>query len=416
VTFPRARRARGFTLIELMVGAVISIITLGAIAASFAAVQGTYQAEVRIKSSVEGARSALGYLEHMVTLAGYGIDPRYAISTTTPTGGLKNNETLVAFAAGPPVIPQVATDDLLFRYRDLTFMLRGRANATTVTLDPTYNTQVGVPLRAGQLLQLSCPGASQYVGIRVASNVAATSNTIPLGSGATNFAYFSKDATPLTPSACLTNNTDLLYVTLVHEERVRIKMLGTAPNRRPYLVVFHNANDDVGTGTNYDPIAADVESFQVTYMMNRPPVGFPAPVPTAPDPGNTNWIFGDFPADGLPVTPANTANGTLPGYDTAYMDPLRFNNQSANVRAVRVTVVVRSNGTDPRRRTAFPPEPIEDFVPTSVAADGYYRTRATSIIRIPNMMTRSAFTPPLKDPSQIACPAVGCVDLNVGGG
>nr|WP_255449889.1 MULTISPECIES: PilW family protein [Myxococcaceae] len=179
---------------------------------------------------------------------------------------------------------------------------------------------------------------------------------------------------------------------LVHELRLRVIRLGS----RPYLVAFRNL-DPVAGNTDYDPVAADVENFQVAYVMNRPRTGAATPV----DGTGGNWILGDDPAtdNDLPLTTA-----TAPTFDTGYDDSARFSRHPANVRAVRVSFTVRSARKESTGRIAFAPQTLENQT-LSGAADGYYRLSVTTSVRVPNLAARAFFVPPIQltgaDPAEL---------------
>lgn len=381
-----ARRARGFTLIELMVGTVTTAIILSAVAAAFMGVQGSYQTEARIKVAVEGMRTATDFIEQRLRMAGYGVDPRFAfdfnVTTAALPGGTKSNYSVVLGTG----LPNSITDDLAFRYRDAAWMRRGTfSGGVQLDKDP-----FGMGFSTGQRFIVSCVGGKDYVVVRATSPVSRTDMAL---TGALDMA--------LTPASsigapCLTRTGDNLpYVMLLHEMRVRIMPMGG----RPFLVAFPNL-DSLDTSTAV-PLAADVESFQVAYVMNRPsPTSVNNTLP-AVDSSSTvkNWVLGDdgsAAADRVPdpaVTPA-------PLYTTPYDDPARFNRHPANIRAVRLSISMRSTTPEASKRRAFSRLSLEDSG-EAAAADGFYRTNMTTTVRMPNMLSRSAFNPPVggEDPA-----------------
>lgn len=389
-------RPRGFTLIEMMVGLAVTTIILLSVAASFTAVQGSYQAETRIKSSTEGARTALGFIEKQLKLAGYGIDPRFTFDMdgTNVPSNLKNNYEFSVGANGE--WPRVVTDDLAYRFRDPSYLKRGSLSGTTISLEspPVDQTgKFGVPLKAGQALMVSCIGGQEYVVVRVRAAVTADATAAEVTAPVTPF--------PTSKPGCLAlTGVQTPYVMLIHERRLRVVDVdGT-----PYLVAFRNFDPTAGN-TEYDPIAEGVENFQVSYVMARPSPSSAFAGMDPPDKlGNGNWILGDFPGEPGPDFGA----APVPTYRLPYDDISRYSPHPANVRVIRMSVGMRSAQPEPNARRAFEERDVEDaLVTTSPGAppDGYYRTVMNSAVRIPNMLSRSMFTPALRlsagDPAEL---------------
>ncbi len=398
-------RPRGFTLLELMVSAVVMAIVLGGIAATFIATQQAYQQESQAKLTTENARQANSFLDGLIRLAGYGIDPRFAFDFTAPNGLDKDNFQVTGLTPVPGLTaaqqPAVITDDLAFRYRNPGFLRRGFIDGNALNLVDTAETPddtFGVPLRQNQPLLVACRGGSEYALVRAGAAVGASATTSALGEyGAPFAAPFNLAGAP----ACTRDETNPAYVMLVHDVRVRIMNL----EGRPFLVAFNNLDDPFeDTNTDFDPIAADVESFQVAYIMNRPASGGLA----APDQagGNGNWIMGDTgDPDGTLPDPALAS----PQYGMSYEDLARFNGHPGNIRGLRMTVVTRSPRTPVR--SAQERFTVENMVvPANPPFDGFYRSATFSAVRLSNMMSRSFFTPPLRES------ALDPRDLNFSGG
>ncbi len=160
-------------------------------------------------------------------------------------------------------------------------------------------------LPVGQPLVVSCAGGTLSAVVRVTTTaVLATASTATVDDYGTPFAT--------TADACLTQTGGQApYVMLMLEYRLRVIDVGG----QPWLVAFRNLADDVTTSTNYDPVAAGVENFQVAYVMNRPPAtsGCCA-AQAAPDAsGNSDWVLGDAPSD-----EALDATAAAPLYSTPY--------------------------------------------------------------------------------------------------
>ena len=393
---PSASRARslrrGVTLLELLVGTVITTIILAAVGMAVVAVQRSYVVETQVKGAVESGRGGMSYLERSVRLAGYGVDPRFAFDFT-PTnvpGGTKDN-----FGLTLPTGEKVVPDDLAFRYRAPAFLRKGSIVGTQLSLESAC----GVKLRAGQPLIVSCKGGQEYVVARLSAAVNdATSISAPVVSYGSPFPAIGAQE-------CLgRGGTDAPFVMLLQEVRVRLLV----QDGRSFLVAFRDFNAVAGN-TNFVTLAQDVESFQVAYVMNRPrPDTLVTPAPTAVDAASTpaNWILGDVgsnPANTMP-NPATQA----PLYTTPYDDALRYNNHPANIRSVRLSFALRSIDREATGRQVFRPIVLENAPTYSTVPDGYFRTSITTAVRVPNMLSRSFFNPPLVSPER--------PDLNHNGG
>jgi len=377
---PRFRRPpRGFTLIELMVGSVTTTIILGAVALTVLAVQGSYQTESRIKVAVEGARTATSFIEQRLRLASYGVDPRFAFDFDTGALGadVKSNQVL-EFGAG---VPQSVTDDLALRYRDPAWLRKGTYVNGSVTLVDADT--FGTDLPEGKRIIVACRGGGHYVVLRTLAG--------GVGNGDHESGNFALDTTMSTVGAgegCLSRGGESVpSVMLMHELRIRVMDLGG----RPFLMAFSNLND-LDTA-NAVPLAADVESFQVAYVMNRPPPGSAHAAAASVDATSNpvNWVLGDVGSAAADRTPDPTAS-PVPRFSTSYDDASRYNAHPANIRAVRVSITVRSTSAEPNGRRAFPRINVEDST-EQADADGYYRTTMTTTVRVPNMLSRSDFVP-----------------------
>jgi type IV pilus assembly protein PilW len=378
----RSRSApRGVTLIELLVGTVITSLILSAVGLAVIAVQRSYVVESQVRSVVESGRGGMAFLERTVRLAGYGVDPRFAFDfagASIPSAAKDNYQLTL------PSGERVVTDDLAFRYRDPAFMRRGSiSGANNLTLQTPFN----VTLRAGQPLIVSCHGGQEYVVVRLASAV-----TNPAATGV-NVNNYGVPFPVLSSQDCLTRNgTDAPYVMLLHEVRVRLREIGG----RSFLVAYRDFSSMIGN-TNFVTLAQDVESFQVAYVMNQPRANTavtPVPTPVDGTSNPRNWVFGDqgsTAADAFPdtATPA-------PLYATPYDDALRYNRHPANIRSVRLSFALRSADREATGRQLFVPIVLENAPTLSTTADGFYRTSLTSAVRVPNMLSRSFFNPPVR--------------------
>ncbi|MGC4122707.1 MAG: PilW family protein [Myxococcales bacterium] len=364
----RRAHARGFTLIELMVGSVVSSIVVLGVLSAYAGINSAYLSETKIKSAVEHSRSAQAFLERTVRLAGYGVDPKYAFDfATTNLGSYGTTKDNYVPSTTPPTF---ATDDLAFRYRDPGYFRSGKL--TTAGDKITFNTSLGVDVKAGQQsFIVACPNSGgEYVVVKSqgTGTVSASATSITT---ATYGAPFST-----TVPTCATLNATVF---LMYEIRIRVKEYGGLP----YLVAFDSF--ETPDTAAFVPIAAGVESFQVAYVMNRP-VGttLPAGVTIPDTAGNSNWILMDVGSEPLPTT-----GDLAPNYDTSYSDKSRFNKNPTNIRAVRLSLVVRNNSAFANLK--YPRGPVENQPVFDATPDGYFRTTITTTVPVPNMKSRAFF-------------------------
>ncbi len=404
---PRRRSRRsGFTLAELMVGLAVTSIVMTAVVAIFIGVQRSYQAETEVKLMTENGRGAMLFLERVLPLAGYGIDPRVAFDLSAPTGGAKDNEDVqgVTFSPDTPAMTgpsnTVVTDDLAFRFRDPAFLRAGRVNTgnTSVTVD----TALGVGLPVGKLLMIGCRGGVDYQMVRVQTAALPTATTVSVAAAGSPFIT--------STSSCLQGaGTASPWVYLIQEHRLRIVKLGG----RPWLVSFRNLTASVTdlTQDNFDPIAPDVEVFQVALGINRARPGLtccsaPSAAPDAT--GNGDYIVGDAVGEAFFAQPGGVLT-SLPDFRSSYDAPERYGGHPANIRSVHVALVLRSSRALPDGRRDLRSDDVFNWDSPTPVPDGFKRTLFHTAVNTPNLMSRSGFAPALRSASDTR-------DLNRWGG
>jgi type IV pilus assembly protein PilW len=377
---PSPSTPRGFTLLELLVGTVVTSIILAAVAVSIMGVQASYQTESRITVAVEGLRTGTNFIEQRLRLAGYGVDPRFAFDFKTAVlpANAKANHVITLATGVPPAI----TDDLAFRYRDPAWMRRGTYSSGINLAD---NATFGMSFPKGQRFIISCEGGKNNLVVKAGAGGVSKD-----AKSAANFEVDTALSTIPANDGCLTKEGQAApFVLLLHEVRIRVVAL----EGRPFLMAFQGIDElDMSTAV---PLMADVESFQVAYMMNRPP---PTGTNSALEPVDkaspvANWVLGDVGSADSNRHPDPSVRPE-PVYRLPYDDPARFNRHPANIRAVRVSIGVRSATREPNGRRAFARVDLEDSGEAK-PADGYYRTNISTTVRVPNMMSRSAFNPPV---------------------
>jgi type IV pilus assembly protein PilW len=386
----RAQHRRGFTLAELLVGLAVTSIVMTAVVAIFVGVQRSYQAETEVKYITESGRGALLFIERTLPLAGYGIDPRVAFDVSNQSARDNQNINLMAFTPAQPALPTgvngpaVIGDELAFRYRDPAFLRAGRLNSgnTTVTVD----TPLGVGLPVNKLLMVGCRGGSDYAMVRVTTAAAATATSVSVSNAGAPFVASSAN--------CLTGTgASSPWVFIIQEHRLRIVNLGG----RPWLVSFRNLEDGVLAlnNNNYDPIAPDVESFQVAFGMNRARPALTC-CTAAPDTGgNTNHIVGDAIGETFFAEPANLLS-SQPDYRSGYDKPERFLARPANIRSVHIAIVLRSSRNNPTGAQQLRTDDLFNYDAPAPILDGFKRSNFHTAIMVPNMVSRSGFSPALR--------------------
>lgn len=208
-----------------------------------------------------------------------------------------------------------------------------------------------------------------------------------------------------------------------------------SPQRRPWLMLDRgvNLNDldstdpwvrpagtdpDASRLTSLEPVAANIDDMQVAYIMN-PIKGQAAPDAGAFDGTGSNWVLGDANLDPATTTAASEAYEepnpfvTAPLYRTLATDSARSTPHPANIRAVRIGLVVRGEqrlpgakgaeydtAADPFKRVDVLP-PLENrgllIPPSSFSAttDTDYRGIPRSVVQtsvaLRNMQSRGMF-------------------------
>lgn len=382
----RLVRRLGFTLAELLVGLAVTSIVMTAVVAIFIGVQRSYQAETEVKIITENGRGAMLFLERVLPLAGYGLDPRVAFDVTGTAA--RDNQLIqgVTYTPAQTAIPGAAglvvSDDLAFRFRDPAFLRAGRLNSTNSQV--TVDTAWGIALPVGKLLMVGCRGGADYAMVRVISSTPTTASVANAGAPFVN-----------NSASCLTaTGAASPWVFLVQEHRLRIVNLGG----RPWLVSFRNLEANVTDLSldNFDPIAPDVEGFQIAFGMNRarPALGC---CQTAPDPapGNLNHIVGDVLTETFFAPPANLLSSP-PDYRTGYDKLERFQRHPANIRSVHIGIVLRSSRLMPNNTSETQLGDLFNYDAPVPVRDGFKRSLFHTAVNTPNLLSRSGFMPALR--------------------
>jgi type IV pilus assembly protein PilW len=432
-------RSRGFTLIEMMVGLTVSTIIIAGSITLLVNQQQAYQNSANDRAGQESARLALTAMGDALRRAGYGIHP----AATFDFGDIQSvafdsvSSTLVKFlgrdcptnvACRDNVDPPAGSDQIAFYSRDPYFVraLFSQPTATQIVVAGNLTS----PLLKGQVLAVSCGGScgKQWAYVMVDHTTSGTSSgsaitTIFLqasGNGL-DFPYQNNALT----NTCyggyvwdgkLDTNTGLpvnqaafaLSSKVFKVDRYRFyvaRFVDPDNNQlRPYLMLDQGLTDNRGAVTV--PVAADIDDIQFTYIFPNAPAA-------------ANLAIGDT---GL------VANGPT-GIDLTVSPPLladtrnsfaRQNQSPANIRAVKMSVVVRSPETDitlPKKAlssTYLPAAGNHGEVasdprnPTTYPDPYHWRALFEETVEVPNMDVRALFCGDYSNGVQTG--------LNLGGG
>lgn len=368
----RLHRHRGFTLIELIVSMAIVLLAIALAGAGFAAQNQALQAFDLSRIANSASRDALLNLEGTLRTVGWGVDPRYAIDLRTPVAG----------SVFPSVDSATAPDELAFVSRSPLYqwaqeggacafaspdgscpgtcgLVGGcfatgsnawRLEATPAGTPVTVNIKLGSGqvIEKGRTVLVVCLGGERPVMITSAGRLVGTGAAVNItGDSTITFPYNEAIAAFTSTSVPVCHNIPGGAVFLIDRYRYFVQSLADASSPSgftPWLMLDTgldlDADGNLPPGDTGDliPVAKNVEDFQVGYVLN---IGS-----LAPDVGATpDWIIGNDPGTvELPVGP--TASGDLPLYSTVRGDASRLNTNSANVRAIRASVVLRSARTD----------------------------------------------------------------------
>jgi type IV pilus assembly protein PilW len=344
----RSAPVRGFTITELLVTMAVSGFAIAAVLGTFASQQRSFESAESARSGQEAAREGLLEMERSLRMLGFGVDPRYAFDFRT-----------YRCAAAPCRDKIDAPDELVFMARDPAYRLTPagvlEGNAwVVVSAAPTFTVQIrtGQRFRKGQVLFVSCAGASRYTMATVG-----TTTDVATADGNQNLDIMTAVAgDPYRENnyadACYGVGTAMAFT--VNRYRYFIETV----DNLPWLMLDtgidldgDNVTPDTGDIDDIIPVARGVEDIQVAYTLRR------SAAFTAPD-NNTNWIIGDTPGTVEEPDPTIVQPSTYP-YRTTSVDAAAYNLHPGNIRQIRVTLMVRS----PRQDNAPPPSWLGDAPP-----------------------------------------------------
>jgi type IV pilus assembly protein PilW len=382
-------RSRGFTLLELLVGAAVGALVLVGISLTFISQARQYQAHANRRGLQANARQAMSFMERRLRDAGYGVNADRAIIPYDSFNAEANGS--------EPGYP----DAFIVHWREPRFRLTAiSATPNEIRLPPN---ELTTDLRMGTILLVICSPVTTPSGneindrivnakpphafVTVGAHVPAGQVAIPLDQTDPATApnsplampgrLFHEQAAELT-NPCFTGATPPSVV-MINRAAFYVAMFDNGQGARtPYLMMhtgqdMPTGNNPAGNGvideTDAVPVAAGIEQLQVSYILDTNAED----ALTANPPGdNTPIVRGvedDMDADYYGeaweaiVVPDYNGGSRLPRnwflnpyttYPNTVFNPLtndlakvHLADHPANIRQVRLTLISRSALPDP---------------------------------------------------------------------
>lgn len=435
------RASTGFSLMELMVALVVSLVVIAGAISLMVGQQRAFQNTSLDRELQETARIALGQVTASLRDAGFGVDPALTfdlgpmnnVRMDLAPGGLPfaalSTQTGAGVAcAGLCRDSTVGPDEIVFYSRDpsfgphpLTVAANASSNSLTVALVPSQST---FPLQKGQLLQVACySGNMTWAYVTVSGTPTLNGNgtvTIPIAnSGSSTYPNqnafladncFSSTATVVNnagifsalPSS-LTTAAEVFKVDRYHYYILTVSTTGAVvgwgtAGARPYLMMDQGLLD-ASNAVVRSVVAPDVEDLQFEYIFPydtvTPLVGATPGTPIAQD------------DTGLNLAPANLC----PAFSDATNSLSRLNHHPGNIGAVRIGLVIRSADQDIALVNSST-VPAAGNRPALPGPSGYSRLFIETTVAVPNLSNQAPYFPSW---GSTGLP-LGTRTLNVGGG
>ncbi|HET6437603.1 MAG TPA: hypothetical protein VFG59_06065 [Anaeromyxobacter sp.] len=434
-------RARGYTLVELMIASLVSLLTIAAGVSLLVASQGWFQSGSDDRQMQETARVAMDEMMTNLRSAGYGMEPTFAFDF-----GILANTAMDRIPAGdqarfggycgdsdPPCARDstAGSDEIVFYSRDLSFerdvvSVGADGNSLVVARPASGGATTLLP---GQVLQLMCYGSNNqwiWAYVTVASVDSSGANpAVALSAGAGGQPFDFPYQNSLLTQACFNAGAASVkafkidryhYFVEFVDDSGKVQPFETA-GARPYLMLDQGLRQD--GKLIVAAVAPDVEDLQLAYVF---PLASGAQVLGAPqNPGDPLTLLkaSDQQDDtGINLIPAPPF--VIPSFSAAPndLDLARTTHQPANIRAVKVALTVRS----PRLDLAVQ----DDKVPAAFNRDqvdgekGYRRMVFESTAYTRNMETTlpvfPTYDPNYNKAGVACCPVGGVCAGNCGGG
>ncbi|BDG09094.1 PilW family protein [Anaeromyxobacter paludicola] len=400
---------RGFSLTELLVAMVASAVIAAGALGLVVAQQRAFTASAGDRGLQETARTALGELGMSLRRAGYGVEPWLALDFGPANGAFANQ----SYPSGAPsAFPPSASactgadavscrdsvtgpDELVFYARDPAFSRALAAAPTSTRL--TLATPLVNPLYQGQVLQVMCGGASRWAYVTVGAKAGPGDTAVALGTASSGPFPYQQDQLA---SGCFGAGwRDVLVLKVERFHYYVARYSDGSGADRPYLLLDRGLWD--GGAPLVEPVAPDVEDLQVSYLF---PGSAVQRVGYAPGHRLVNATAAASPDAAVDLSAAP------PTYADLSNAPSRATNHPANVRAVRISLVVRTATWDPQLAGAGGATlPAAANRPASGADGGYRRLLVETTEGVRNLDSRGPFYPSYSTNA-------GADGLNVGGG
>ncbi len=413
---------------ELLVGVMVSLVVVAGAIALLAGQRRSFLSSSGDRAQQETGRMALEEISQNLRMAGFGIEPPMVFDfgqmTGVPTdrtpqssgrtvtfGGDSAAATGFACATAVTCRDRVdGPDEIAFQYRNPVFnhAIASFPSANSVVIAGPLNQ----PIQAGQVFQAVCyTGNMTWAYLRASAGVAATDAvqvTIPLENGnQLDYPHQNVLVDPSTGDTCFRSGQARLmkvdrfrYLIQSYDAGGNVVAWNTA-GARPYLMLDRGLRDASGTAL-LDVVSPDVEDLQVSYVFPLAPPGMQVA-------GATSGTQLTSSSTGIDFAPS----GGPPTYATAALSSVRGTRYPANIRAVRLAVVVRPPLPNPNRLTTDVTIPAAGNRPALTnGVPGYFRLLFGTSVAVPNMESRAPYFPFLGTSGY----AVGADQLNVGGG
>lgn len=393
-------KERGLTLVELLVSLAVLGMILAAVVGVVILQHKSYGVESDLVVAQQTARRVMRTLESMISMAGFGVDPPIAFDTSyyCCQSGYINPDTCPGASPYPGCRDRTdAPDEIVFLYREPDPMGWGETRNIEVVEGRFESAEVEFPsltvanVKRGTILLFSCKNAAgMYNYIVVGSvNPAGTTNTITVmpheSRVVTNISHGGEGTFLQSAVVPLNHSCFSLYgawVFPIRLARIYIEEFdtdGDGVNDTPFLML----DDGIGRSV----LAQDVEDFQVAYIMaNGSVIGSAPGRQELPDPT-------DF------LNCPNDYFGGRKYYLLPADDQCRKNKNPANIRAVRITIVVRTPLPDPDIIGVDKPSlenPIENREGISDEEKRtkypYRRVVLSTTVFVPNMLSNAQFS------------------------
>jgi type IV pilus assembly protein PilW len=387
-------RPRGFTLIELVIALGMSALVIASALVLMVGQQRAFRAGSDDRALQEIARVALSRVAGDLRAAGYGVDPALAFDfgamsavamKQKPDGVTVNAAT---FRCDTPLDCRDkidGPDEIVFLSRDPNFAKPLRAAAVASSTKLTVAGPLNTPLHPGQILQVMCYSAPMtWAYVTVSAEVAATAATvksveIPIESGSTYdfpgqnaafadgcFSQFMAVDPPYLP------DDDALSAAAKVFKVDRYRYFVRRYDGRPYLMLDRGGPDAT---PQLEVIAPDVEDIQFSYVF-----------PNATASTLVAATSGVKLSDDAGVIELAPANG-FPAYGDDPKAASQTNHQAGNIRAVRVSIVVRTPSPDPSHPDGaeYTTIPAAANRPALGGDPGYRRLLIETTVPTPNL-------------------------------